>query len=120
MIAFRTRQRRLQHRVLHPASAQVIPNRSRDQAQQAAVKRGKRKLPVEVICEIGAAKRADDERRKVAVLSKRKGQPRESEKGKSLEDVEDDTFVLSERSQSRRRPNSSEERETTRRSESRD
>jgi hypothetical protein len=73
-----------------------------------------------MICEIGAAKRADDQRRKVAVLSKRERQPCQSEKGKSLENVEDDTFVLSERTQSRRRSNRGEQRETTRRSDRRD
>jgi hypothetical protein len=73
-----------------------------------------------VICEIGAAKRANDQRRNVTMLSKRKRQSRQSEKGKSLKDVEDDTFVLSERAQSGRGPDGSEQGETTRRGESRE
>ena len=67
-----------------------------------------------MICEIGAAKRADDQWRGVAVSPIRKRQPCQSQSRKALKDVEDNVFVLAERAQSRRGSNRREERETTR------
>jgi len=75
----------------------MIPERSHNQTQETAVKRGKRELPIEMIRETDAGKNADNQRRQVMVLSKRERQPCEREKRKPLEDVEDHTFVLSER-----------------------
>src|SRR5450631_2304461 len=58
---------RLQTRLLAAPRAQIIPERSHDQTKESAVKRGERKLPIEVVCEIGAGKRTQNQRRKVAV-----------------------------------------------------
>lgn len=67
-----------------------------------------------MIREIGAAKRADDQRRGVAVPPIRKCQPRQSQNSEALENAEDDTFVLTERTQTRRRSDRREQREATR------
>lgn len=73
-----------------------------------------------MIREIETAERADYQRRYVSVPPKRKRQPRQREQGKALEDIKDDAFVLSERTESCRRSDGGEERETTGRGDSRE
>jgi len=111
---------RLENRLLAAPRTQIIPERSRDQTKQSAVERAKRKLPIKVICEKDAAKRADDHRCKIAVSPGGKRQPCQSENREPLEDVKDDAFVLAERTQSRPRSNCGEQRKTTGRGNRRD
>lgn len=73
-----------------------------------------------MIREIGAAKRADDQRRGVAVSPKRKRQSRQSQNREALKNGENNSFVLAERAQTRCRSDRREERKATRSGDGRD